>query len=101
MSRSYKKIPWSGDKKGKSKKRVANHKVRSWLKQHPDEPLNRNSYKKVYETWDICDYGWFCTWEEYWKSAIHAWEQWEKDRGKPFPDKKEEYRRWIRYYKTK
>lgn len=101
MSRSYKKTPWSGDKKGKSKKRVANHKVRNWLKQHPEESLNCNSYKKVYETWDICDYGWTCTWEEYWKSAICIWEQWEEDRGKPFPDKKEEYRRWIRYYKTK
>lgn len=32
MSRSYKKTPWCGDHKGKSKKRIANHHVRNWFK---------------------------------------------------------------------
>ena len=101
MSRSYKKTPWSGDRKGKDKKRVANHKVRSWLKQHPEEPLNRGDYKKIYETWDICDYGGVETWEEYWASSIRSWFRWRCYFDYPFPDEKTEYRKWLKYYKIK
>ena len=101
MSRSYKKTPWAGDKKGKSKKRIANHKIRNWLKQHPEEPLEGSSYKKVYETWDICDYGWVTTWEEYWKGCIRSWNEWGREYGKPYPDEKEEYRKWLKWYRTK
>ena len=50
MSRSYKKTPWSGDRKGKIKKRIANQTVRSWLKQHPDVKLSKGDFKKIYET---------------------------------------------------
>ena len=46
MSRSYKKTPWAGDKKGKIKKRIANQTVRSWLKQHPDVKLSKSDFKK-------------------------------------------------------
>ena len=50
MSRSYKKTPYCGDHKGKSKKRIANHKVRNWLKQNPEVALKGNAYKKIYES---------------------------------------------------
>ena len=98
MSRSYKRVPWTGDTKGKIKKRIANHKVRNWLKKHPEEPLNGTKYKKVYESWDICDYGWVYTWKAYWSRKI---QDWKKDKKEPFPNKKEEYRKWYLIYKMK
>lgn len=53
MSRSYKKSPYVVDKKNKKDKRLANKKVRNtaWI-------ANGMGYKKVYETWDICDWKW-------------------------------------------
>lgn len=101
MSRSYKKTPYCGERKGKSKKRIANHKVRNWLKQNPDVLLERGAYKKVYERWDICDYYTISTWEEYWASTIRIWLKWEQCRGYPYPNKKEEYRKWYKWYKMK
>lgn len=100
MSRSYKKTPWSGDHKGKDKKRIANHKVRNWLKRHPNVILNGNSYRKIYESWDICDYGGIETWGQYWESAVRVWYRW-RYYYEPFPDKKAEYRNWVKYFKTK
>lgn len=61
MSRSYKKTPWCGDSKGTAKKRQAWKKVRQWQKEHPDVLLQDRDYKKIYETYDICDYGWITT----------------------------------------
>ena len=101
MSRSYKRVPWAGDTKGKIKKRIANHKVRNWLKEHPEEPLNGANYKKVYESWDICDYGSIMSWEEYWQDCIDYWEEYGKKRGEPFPNKKDEYRNWRKWHKNK
>ena len=101
MSRSYKKTPWAGDHKGTAKKRVAWKTVRAWLKAHPEEIPQGGDYKKLYETWDICDYGGTCTWEEYWDWEVKAWQQYEEPYGKPFPDKKEAYRKWRKSYKNK
>ena len=47
MSRSYKKAPYYGDKKGKDKKRIANHAVRNYLKDI-DKTLSRGSFKKIF-----------------------------------------------------
>lgn len=109
MSRSYKKVPYCGDKKGKIKKRIANHKVRSWLKQHPDAILQKGDFKKLYETWDICDYYWITNWKEYWDSEIRTYYYFEymfpyrnvKKYKNKFPNKKESYRQWYKYYKMK
>ena len=65
----YKKTPWCGDHKGKSKKRIANHHVRNWFKRNPDAILPPGAYKKIYCSWDICDYGWIHTWEDYWNDC--------------------------------
>ena len=46
MSRSYKKTPWCGDKKGTQKKRQAWKVVRQWLKDNPDIALKGGQYKK-------------------------------------------------------
>lgn len=55
MSRSYKKYPyWKIEKSCKKSKMFSNSKVRSYLK-NGKEIQNGKSYKKIYESWDICD----------------------------------------------
>ena len=103
MSKSYKKTPWCGEHKGKSKKRIANHHVRNWFKRNPDVILPPGAYKKIHCSWDICDYGWICTWEDYWNDC-QKWHQEAINRGWGHYanlDKNEEYRKWLKYYKNK
>ena len=104
MSRSYKKTPWCGDNKGSQKKRQAWKVVRQWLKDNPDVALKGGQYKKLYEAWDICDYGWVTTWEEYWESC-QRWPQEAINRGwgyyKDDLDEEKEYRHWYKHYKGK
>ncbi len=99
MSRSYKRTPWAGDTKGKAKKRDANSKVRMFLKNLEHEVQN-GAYKRIYETWDICDYGWMQTWEEYWDFCLKHYAE-HPERYRNPPNKKEEYRRWYKTYKMK
>jgi len=54
MSRSYKHTPRSGNTKGKSSKRLANHAVRR-KKLQEDFPAH-GGYRKLYEYWNICDF---------------------------------------------
>jgi len=101
MSRSYKKTPYCGDNKGKDKKRMANKKVRMFLK-NLDHELKNNDYKKVFETYDICDFYFLETWEEYWKRCLRYYYEWNSvGISTPFPNKKEEYRNWYKMYKMK
>ena len=105
MSRSYKKTPYCGDKKGKAKKRIANHRVRQSLKRDLELVVQKGQYKRLFETWDICDYYSIQSWESYWRSSVNVY-YWIKERfpestKNKFPDKKEEYRKWKRYYKNK
>jgi hypothetical protein len=105
MSRSYKKIPYCGDHKGKNKKRTANKHLRSILKQDIETDMNFGRYKKYYETYDICDYYWFCTWEEYWERELRSYEYFKEfypdSRFSEKPDKKECYREWLKWYRNK
>ncbi len=96
MSRSYKKVPYCGERKNREDKRNANKKVRSRLK-NPNYILKGSDYKKVFESYDICDYGWFSTWKEYWEREIRYYEKW----GGKKPDQKECYRQWLKWYKRK
>lgn len=51
MSRSYRKPWWTEGTKRKPEKRQANKRVRK------QEDLSEgNAYKKIYCSWDICDY---------------------------------------------
>lgn len=54
MSRSYKKTPVckDGNASKKSGKKMVNRKVRNTV----DLAGKSNHYKKVYESWDVCDY---------------------------------------------
>ena len=64
MSRSYKHTPYAGDTKTKWAKRQANRKYRSFLKQM-EEDIPYSHFKKVSESWNICDYHDITTWEEH------------------------------------
>jgi hypothetical protein len=105
MSHSYKKVPYCGDHKGKAKKRIANKAVRMWLKENPNVALRNGQYKKLYEKWDICDYYWITTWEEYWKSEWKTYYLFKmlfpNSTTNRKPNKKECYRKWYKYYKRK
>ena len=104
MAKSYKKHPRCGDKKGTVKKRMAWKAVRQWCKDHPDESLKGNQYKKIYETYDICDYNLMTSWEEYWASCQRLHNE-AIIRGcglyKEELDEKKEYRWWYTHYKNK
>lgn len=102
MSRSYKKNFYACDNKGKAKKRYAWKKVRQWLKDHPEELLSQNNYKKIYESWDICDYKFHYTWEEFWESQLKHYE-YRSSLGfnQKEPDMKDEYKFWCTHYKMK
>lgn len=99
MSRSYKKVPWCGDTKGKESKKFANKKVRSYLK-NDKNILTNNDYKRIYESWDICDFGWITSWNEYWNDKIKSYQEHPEWYKKPL-NKKEEYRKWYKHYKMK
>jgi len=99
MSRSYKKHAYAGDNKGKWKKRIANSKVRMYLKNH-ENVLKFGDFKKVHESWDICDYGWLYDWESYWQHEVQSWYAWGYQYY-PFPDKDKEYWSWYKCYKRK
>lgn len=96
MSRSYKKHPWCCDRRTKDIKKVANRIVRAKLK-NPDFELKNSDYKKVFESYDICDFKWYDTWETYW---AREWRYYYKYGGDE-PDFKECYRHWLKWYKRK
>ena len=98
MSRSYKHTPRCGERKGKQKKRVANHKVRR-MKLREDIPQFAG-YRKLYERWDICDYETiglsfdaYCQKEyRWWASSSY------RDKEEAFPDRQtlqKEYNKWY------
>ena len=54
MSRSYKHTPRSGERKGKYSKRLANRIVRR--NQYKEAFPQYSGYKKMFESWNICDF---------------------------------------------
>lgn len=103
MGHSYKHTPYSGDHKGKIKKRFANKKVRSLLKDE-DVILSNSDYKKVYCQYDICDFYTIRPWNEYWQSClIHdAWmKQHFPNKDIAEPNDEEEYKKWYKWFKMK
>ena len=62
MSRSCKKHPYCGDQSNKKfGKKCANRRVRYYK----GDLANGKSYIKLFEQWDICDFGWILTWEQF------------------------------------
>ena len=97
MSRSYKHTPRCGDKKGRYSKRLANHVVRR--NRYKDAFPQYAGYKKMFESWNICDYE--CvgtTFDQYYSYTVSWWYRWDRFSGKPFPDRetsRKEYQRWY------
>ena len=54
MSRSYKHMPRCGDRKSRYSKRYANRIVRRANMKESFPPYG--GYKKLFESWNICDY---------------------------------------------
>ena len=101
MSRSYKKHAYCGDKKDKELKRLANHRVRQYLKRNSEVSLKPSQFKHLFESWEICDYETVGeTFEQHWKFVVSSWHRW-RYRYEPFPDREEEYRKWYKWYKAK
>lgn len=105
MSRSYKRVPYCGDHKGKTKKRVANHHIRRRLNRDPDLRIDHGGYKRHFCSYDICDYYSFCSWERYWRNELRNYEELRRmfpnsDRIE-IPDKRKAYRRWLKWYRNK
>ena len=105
MSRSYKHTPYAGDTKTKWAKRQANRKYRSFLKQM-EEDIPYSHFKKVSESWNICDYYDVTTWKEhlaYRKRVIamgrKPWGMILFEDGDFDIDK--EYQLWRKWYKRK
>lgn len=100
MSRSYKHTPRCGERKDRAMKTYANRKLR---RQKNDYFLQHKSYKKNFCSYDICDYEEVgTTFEDYWKTCLRVWYIWHfRFPNDPYPDRNEEYRRWLKWYKRK
>lgn len=89
MGKSYKKQPYCGHN-DRFMKRKANTTVRK-INNIP----NGNSYKKFFCSYEISDYGWYCTYEEY----IVRRTDWSKVGY--YEDEEEIIRDWYKSYKAK
>ncbi len=98
MSKSYKHTPYAGQQKNRYMKKLANRKVRRMLK-NPDISLSYKSYKKAFESWDICDYYHKAfSFNKYYHRQINRWYQWHNRNEKESPSEdeiREQYKRWY------
>lgn len=97
MSRSYKKHPYCGDCKTVGKW-FANRRVR----RYKGMIHKGKAYRKVYDTWSVCDYYSKKDFQTYLKHAREV-EQYKLSIGKKVKLKmdKDYYREWYKYYKAK
>jgi hypothetical protein len=98
MSRSYKKTPRAGDTKSKYSKRYANRQLR---RKKLNTDFQYSSYKKSFESYNICDFEEVATsFNDYWNSILRRWYDWEY-KYESFPDKDRAYKEWFKDYKRK
>ena len=93
MSRSYKKNPVAketGDKK--SRKQIANRRVRRRIKDNEDMPA-RLQHKKMTESWDITDYKTRMTREE----AI-IWYNESRNKSEKLKKRFPTLEKWLKYW---
>lgn len=108
MSRSYKKFPIAKDKdnggSNKKDKQLANRRIRR-NKKLQEQLYSGNMYKKLNQTYDICDYYFTSTFEEYLETHYDILKFWEnneiRDINMERKTEKEIYREWYRQYKGK
>lgn len=87
-------------------KDYANKVVRCHLKKEDNDLANGNSYRKLYERWDICDWEFSETFNEYKKGFVYDKEtclyydiRWYKS--SEVYTEEELYQQWYKYYKRK
>ena len=93
MSRSYRKSPRIKDH-NKGVKRLANKKIR---RVNRLTPLKGGNYKKMYPTWDICDYNYYWSIEE----AKDSWYEEESEHYKGYAWRHERFKtleNWLSYW---
>ena len=102
ISRSYKKTPYCGDKKSKDLKRYANRIIRQRLK-NSDDKLNYKSYRKAYESWNICDFYTIAPdFETYYKFMVDQWHSRQSNGWhEPYPTREQARKEYRKYYKNK
>lgn len=102
ISRSYKKTPYCGDKKSKDLKRYANRVIRQRLK-NSDDKLNYKSYRKAYESWNICDFYTIAPdFETYYKFMVDQWHSRQANGWhEPYPTREQTRKEYRKYYKNK
>lgn len=91
LSRSYKKHNICKDKCWKTGKKLANRIVRMY----EDIIPKGAAYKKLYCTWNVCDYKVRISWQEYCRETNL------KQLVKGSPEYKKLYRQWYKWYKGK
>ena len=94
MSRSYKRVPCCKDH-NRGMKKTANRYVR---RNHLAVPSGM-AYKKLFCSWDICDYKFLESFSAY-KYSYRRWASASRHNHRKHSDK-ELYRRWYRDYKMK
>lgn len=93
MSRSYRKFHVVKDH-NKGQKQLANKKIRRTNKL---DSLKGGDYKKIYPTWDICDYCWVWTKED----AIAEWYEEEAEHYKGYAWRHSRFgtlENWLNYW---
>ena len=99
MSRSYKKTPRGGDTKDKFFKRYANRRLR---RRKLDIDLQHKSYKKDFCSWNICDYESVGTsFENFWRDRVKWWHSIQRYYDEPYPNRKDAWEDYNRWYKRK
>ena len=101
MSRSYKKSPyWTYNKASKVGKRLASRKVRRYLSNLENHVPNK-LYKKVFESYKICDA--CCRWTK--QEAIQSYEEdlrsYYNGERKDKPEKRKYIHRWRQSFYRK
>ena len=103
MSRSHKKHFCCKDR-NPYMKRYANRRVRQALNRDFDLELQHSDYRKFFRSWEICDWRFYETWEDYWESTVASYNKllsWFPDLKQEFPDKDKTYREWCKFYYNK
>ena len=104
MSRSYKKHFVCKDcgSWGHFMKKYSNRRLRRKKLTHD---YRHNSYRKDTNPWDICDNKSRCnSFEDYYQSSVRIWrllQNYSWGRKYDNPDRRKEYKTWLRFYKRK
>ncbi len=97
MSRSYKHTILCKDKNGRYSKSLSSRAVR-----RTDKIADGGAYKKLFCSWEICDYRYdYNTDERSLRKWMNEWERKDSLLHRLYPNRKQAYRAWLKCYKMK